>query len=57
VVKYLIAQTKLPANHLSAVGRADTAPVASNASEDGRMQNRRIEIILLPPEDQSGGFS
>jgi chemotaxis protein MotB len=52
VVKYLIAQSKLPANHLSAVGRADTAPVASNASEDGRLQNRRIEIILLPPEDQ-----
>ena len=52
VVKYLIAQSKLPANHLSAVGRADTAPVASNTSEDGRMQNRRIEIILLPPEDQ-----
>ncbi len=57
VVKYLITQTKLPANRLSAVGRADTAPIASNASEDGRMQNRRIEIILLPPEDQPGGLS
>ncbi|MBI3301211.1 MAG: OmpA family protein [Deltaproteobacteria bacterium] len=57
VVKFLISETKLPANRLSAVGRADTAPVASNASEDGRKQNRRIEIILLPPEDQSGGLS
>jgi chemotaxis protein MotB len=57
VVKFLIAQTRLSANRLSAVGRADTAPVANNASEDGRMQNRRIEIILLPPEDQPGGLS
>ena len=57
VVKYLIAQTRLPANRLSAVGRADTAPLASNASEEGRAQNRRIEIILLPPEDQPNGLS
>jgi chemotaxis protein MotB len=57
VVKYLIAQGKLPANRLSAVGRADTAPVASNDSEAGRMQNRRIEIILQPPEDAPGGLS
>jgi chemotaxis protein MotB len=57
VVKSLIAQGKLPANRLSAVGRADTAPVASNDNEAGRMQNRRIEIILLPPEEQAGGLS
>jgi chemotaxis protein MotB len=57
VVKYLIAQTKLPAYRLSAVGRADTAPVASNSSEEGRAQNRRIEIILLPPETQPHSLS
>lgn len=52
VVRYLISQTKLPPNRLSASGRADTVPVANNVSEDGRAQNRRIEIILLPPENQ-----
>jgi chemotaxis protein MotB len=52
VVRYLIAQTKLPPNRLSASGRADTMPVANNANEEGRAQNRRIEIILLPPENQ-----
>lgn len=51
VVKYLISESKLPAHRLSAVGRADTAPVAGNDSEEGRKQNRRIEIILLPPDD------
>jgi chemotaxis protein MotB len=50
VVKYLISEVKLSPQLLSAVGRADTAPVTGNDSEEGRKQNRRIEIILLPPE-------
>jgi len=50
VVRYLLGHTSLPANRLLAVGRADTMPVASNATETGRQQNRRIEIILLPPD-------
>ena len=57
VVKYLLSQAQLPPDRLSAVGRADTAPVARNDSEEGRLQNRRIEIILLPPEGQSGSIS
>jgi chemotaxis protein MotB len=48
VVRYLLAHTSLPAEHLLAVGRADTVPVASNATEAGRRLNRRIEILLLP---------
>lgn len=47
VVRYLVA-TGLPPDRLSAAGRADTEPVASNDSEDGRRRNRRIEIMLLP---------
>ena len=35
-----------PAN-LAAAGYAEFHPVASNATEDGRMQNRRVDIILL----------
>lgn len=57
VVKYLIAQGKLTASQLSAVGRADTAPVASNTSEEGRRLNRRIEIIVLPEENLSPRLS
>ena len=55
--RILISQAQLLPDRLSAVGRADTAPVASNDSEEGRLQNRRIEIILLPPEGQSGSIS
>jgi len=33
---------------LTAEGRGQTQPVASNASEEGRTQNRRVEIYLKP---------
>lgn len=33
---------------LSAAGYAETQPVASNKSENGRQENRRIEIVLVP---------
>lgn len=32
----------------SAVGYADTHPIAANDSEEGRSSNRRIEIVLYP---------
>lgn len=57
VVKFLIAHGKLQPYRLSAAGRAETAPVASNASEEGRQHNRRIEIILLPLDDHAAGLS
>lgn len=54
VVKYLTARG-VPGEVLTAAGRAETAPVASNETESGRRQNRRIEIVVLPPENRSPG--
>jgi chemotaxis protein MotB len=48
VVKRLIQQAHMAPTRLRVAGRADTEPVASNDTEDGRRRNRRIEIILLP---------
>jgi chemotaxis protein MotB len=48
VVERLIEISGLPPSRLRAVGRADTEPVADNATEEGRRRNRRIEVILLP---------
>jgi chemotaxis protein MotB len=42
----------VPPERLSAAGHGDTAPVASNDTEDGRQQNRRIEIVLMPNLDE-----
>lgn len=33
---------------LAVVGYADQRPVASNSSESGRAQNRRVEVLILP---------
>jgi len=51
----LFDATGLPARRLLAVSVADSQPVASNKTEEGRARNRRIEIRLrpVPPEEKS----
>lgn len=48
VVRFLHEQAGLEAERLSAAGYGYFRPVASNDSEEGRSQNRRIEILLVP---------
>jgi len=50
VVRYLIDQGGVDREQLSAVGYADTRPVATNESDEGRSSNRRIEIVLYPKD-------
>jgi chemotaxis protein MotB len=38
----------LERSHWSAAGYADTDPVASNDTDEGREQNRRVELVVLP---------
>lgn len=45
VVRWLIEPGGLPDTRLTALGKADTKPVASNNTDDGRRQNRRVEIV------------
>lgn len=45
VVRFLIEQD-IDENRLSAIGFADTHPVASNDTEQGRSLNRRVNIVL-----------
>ena len=52
VVRYLIDQGGVDRQYLSAVGYADTHPIASNDSDEGRSSNRRIEIVLYPKDLQ-----
>jgi len=45
-VKALLAAQVKP-ERMTAEGRADTEPVADNATADGRARNRRVVITLL----------
>jgi chemotaxis protein MotB len=49
ITRLLIAQHAVDATEISATGYAEFHPVASNATEEGRQQNRRVDIILLKP--------
>ncbi|MFI5305975.1 MAG: OmpA family protein [Polyangiales bacterium] len=51
VARFLAAQS-VPENRLSAAGYADSQAVASNDTPEGRQQNRRIEIVLMPNLDE-----
>jgi outer membrane protein OmpA-like peptidoglycan-associated protein len=45
VAKVLTAKFGVAASRLRAVGAGPTSPVASNATEDGRARNRRVELV------------
>jgi chemotaxis protein MotB len=51
VVRFL-TEHGMPPEHVAAAGYAETRPVASNSAEEGRAQNRRIEIIVMPNLDE-----
>jgi chemotaxis protein MotB len=48
VVRFLTESAKLPPTAFEAAGLGEHRPIASNATPQGRYQNRRIEIILYP---------
>lgn len=47
VGQYLLANGVQPAR-VQTIGAGSSSPVASNTTEDGRAQNRRVEIKLVP---------
>jgi chemotaxis protein MotB len=51
-VRYLESQG-IASERLSASGLSYYRPLASNDTEEGRAQNRRIEIILKQPPEKS----
>jgi chemotaxis protein MotB len=50
VLRYWIEKGGVDSAKLSSVGYGDTKPMASNATEVGRQQNRRVDIVLYSPE-------
>jgi chemotaxis protein MotB len=50
VVHYLIDECAVRASNISARSYGEFHPVASNATPQGRQQNRRVEIVIVPPQ-------
>lgn len=52
IVNLLQQNGKINAERLTAAGRGEYAPIASNSSAEGKAKNRRIEVILTPKYDE-----
>lgn len=52
IVRILQNQYGLDPAHMTAAGRGEYVPVASNDTEEGRAANRRTRIVILPQLDQ-----
>jgi chemotaxis protein MotB len=51
-VVQLLQENGVPPKNLSAAGYSKYDPVATNETQEGRSQNRRIEVILMPRIDE-----
>lgn len=48
VADYLIGRGRVVRDRFYVEGRGSSQPIASNATEEGRARNRRVEIVLRP---------
>ncbi len=52
VVRILQNKYKVPPSRMTAAGRGEFMPIASNETKDGNATNRRTRIVILPQLDQ-----
>jgi chemotaxis protein MotB len=52
IVNILRENTNISPENLTAAGRGEYAPVATNDTAEGKAKNRRIEVILTPKLDE-----
>ncbi len=52
IVQLLRENARIEPQNLTAAGRGEYAPVATNETAEGRAKNRRIEVILTPKLDE-----
>ena len=47
LIELLCDRFQLPEERFAVVGRADTAPVDTNETEEGRARNRRVDLVIV----------
>ncbi len=52
IVQILQENKKIKPDNLTAAGRGEFAPIATNNTPEGKAKNRRIEVILAPKLDE-----
>lgn len=52
IVNILRENAEINAENLTAAGRGEFAPIATNVTPEGKAKNRRIEVILTPKLDE-----
>jgi len=52
IVQILRENSRIKAENLTAAGRGEFAPIATNSTAEGKAKNRRIEVILTPKLDE-----
>jgi chemotaxis protein MotB len=55
VTRYFASKHGIEAGRLFAASRGEIAPVADNASKEGKRKNRRVEIVVVIPKKGPGG--
>lgn len=49
-VKSYLVSRGVPANRIQTIGYGEASPIATNATDAGRAQNRRVELTINAPE-------
>lgn len=48
VANHIVAEMKIPAHRLTAIGYGAAKPIANNETKAGRAKNRRIDLVITP---------
>ena len=48
IARLFLDMKAIPADRLSAAGYAEFHPVASNDTAEGRAENRRVDLVVMP---------
>ena len=57
IIRYLLANFTLKQERLSATGYAEFHPIESNRTPEGRLQNRRVDFVVIEQQGNGGRTS